>query len=141
MSGAPTPLVHRWPVRIYFEDTDAAGIVYHGRYLNFCERARTEFLRALGLDHPRLLAEHQSIFVVRRVRLDLRRPAHLDDRLTVVSSVHRARGASVDFEQRVERADELIATAMIDLAVVNPELRPRRLPPALTTLLAGCTLS
>lgn len=125
---------HRWPIRVYYEDTDAAGIVYHAQYICFCERARTEFLRALGLDHRRLLAEHGLLFAVRRVGLDLMRPARLDDRLEVVTSVEACRGARLTARQRIEREGDLVADARIELATVSPEMRPRRVPPVLADL-------
>jgi acyl-CoA thioester hydrolase len=74
---------HRYGLRIYFEDTDAGGVVYHANYLRFAERARTEALRAMGLPHSEMMEKHGIIFVVRRVALDYQRPARLDDWLTV----------------------------------------------------------
>ena len=133
--------IHRWPVRVYYEDTDAGGVVYHAQYLNYCERGRTEFMRALGLDHRRLLAEYGLIFTVRRATLDLRRPAQLDDALEVTTAIARMRGARLDVHQEVRLAADVLAAADLELAVVGRDLRPRRLPPALTALFGAWTVA
>jgi acyl-CoA thioester hydrolase len=127
--------LHRWPVRIYYEDTDAGGVVYHARYLHFFERARTEFMRALGLDHSRLLDEHGVIFTVRRLELDLAAPARLDDLVEVTTRLERMSGARLAVRQEVRRDDALLAGGDLQLAVVGTDLRPRRLPAALTARL------
>jgi acyl-CoA thioester hydrolase len=128
---------HRWPVRIYYEDTDAGGVVYHARYLQFFERARTEFMRALGLEHSRLLAEHGVLFTVRRVALDLVAPARLDDALEVVTRVDAMTGARLKVRQEVQRQDQLLVGGDLQLAVVGSDLRPKRLPATLTARLAA----
>ena len=93
--------VHRIRIRVYYEDTDAAGIVYHAAYLEFAERARTEMLRCLGLDHASLRARFGLVFTVRRCAIDYRAPARLDDLLEVETRLVRLGGASLDLEQRV----------------------------------------
>ena len=119
---------HRYPVRVYYEDTDAGGIVYHAQYLCFAERARTEFLRTLGVDHVQLLGEDGGIFAVRRALVEFHRPARLDDLLVVETSLKAARGARLDLRQEIKRDGQLIVTIDIDLAFITPDLRPRRLP-------------
>ena len=86
--------VHRFPVRVYYEDTDAGGIVYHSNYLNFAERARTEMMRGFGLDHLRLKAEQNLLFAVRSCEIDFRRPARLEDLLELRSTLVHLGGAS-----------------------------------------------
>lgn len=93
-------------MRVYFEDTDAAGIVYHANYLKFMERARTEWLRFLGYDQRDLNREHQVGFVVRKMDIDFIRPAYLDDQIEVVSTVKRCGKASIVFVQSVARGNE-----------------------------------
>jgi acyl-CoA thioester hydrolase len=136
-----SPPRHRWPVRIYYEDTDAGGVVYHARYLHFFERARTEFMRALGLDHSRLLADYGVIFIVRRVDLELAAPARLDDALEVVTRIDAMTGARLRVRQEARRDGRLLAAGDLQLAVVGSDLRPKRLPAALTDRLAAWVAS
>lgn len=107
------------PVRVYYEDTDAAGVVYYANYLRFCERARTEWLRAIGFEQQRMLAEDSLAFVVRSVRADYRSPARLDDALTVVSTIDQLRRASITFGQKVMLGDTLLFDAAIQIACVD----------------------
>ncbi len=127
----PPETVHRHPVRVYYEDTDAAGIVYYANYLKFVERARTEWLRALGLDHRTLAERHGVRFAVRRCVVDYRRPAQLDDLLTVETRVVAVSGARLVLDQRVLRAGELLAVVEITLVALDPKLRPVRIARAL----------
>jgi acyl-CoA thioester hydrolase len=124
-------MAHEWPIRVYYEDTDAGGIVYHANYLRFAERARTEWLRALGLDHPTLLARHGCQFTVRRCRVDFRRPAGLDDALTVRTRLASLGGARIGLVQEVCRDGRPLVTLEVELALIGTDLRPRRLPPEL----------
>jgi len=118
-----------WPIRVYYEDTDAGGIVFYANYLKFFERARTEWLRACGVDQHRLAAEAGALFVVRRTALDYRSPARLDEVLTVVSRVERLGRASVDFAQAAWRGDTLLATGGIRVACVEAAaMRPIPIP-------------
>jgi acyl-CoA thioester hydrolase len=130
VSGAATP--HRLPVRVYYEDTDAGGIVYHARYLCFAERARTELLRDLGIDHHRLLVEDGGLFAVRRASIDFRRAARLDDLLVVETGVRFARGARLKLRQNIKKETELFVSIDVELAFISPDLRPRRLPARLS---------
>lgn len=108
-----------FPVRVYYEDTDAAGVVYYANYLRFCERARTEWLRAIGFEQQRMLAEDGLAFVVRSVNADYRSPARLDDVLTVVSTIDVLQRASITFGQRIVRGDELLFEAAVRIACVD----------------------
>jgi acyl-CoA thioester hydrolase len=120
--------VHRIRIRVYYEDTDAAGIVYHGAYLEFAERARTEMLRCLGLDHGTLRARFGLMFTVRRCAADYRAPARLDDLLVVETRLTRLGGASLDLEQRVVRDPQLLTRLEVRLALLGADLRVARLP-------------
>jgi acyl-CoA thioester hydrolase len=128
-------MAHEFPLRVYYEDTDAGGIVYHANYLRFAERARTEWLRALGLDHPTLLARQGCLFAVRRCRIDFRQPARLDDALVVRTRVAALGGARLGLLQEVRRDGRPLVTLEVELALVGTGLRPRRLPAELRRLL------
>jgi acyl-CoA thioester hydrolase len=95
---------HHYPVRVYYEDTDAGGVVYHANYLRFAERARTEALRDLGVPHADMTADHGLMFMVRRVKLDYLEPARLEDSLVVVTRPMAIGGASVELSQMVQRS-------------------------------------
>ncbi len=132
-SAADGPLAggeFRFPVRVYYEDTDAGGIVYHANYLRFAERARTETLRRLGIEQARLRAEHDVVFVVRRCTIDFRAPARLDDALEVRTRMTGWRGAAIEAEQTVHRQGEEGALVSLDLTIacVNGQGRPVRVP-------------
>jgi acyl-CoA thioester hydrolase len=127
---------HRLPVRVYYEDTDAVGVVYHANYLRFAERARTEMLRCLGLEHGTLSARSGLAFTVRRCLVDYLAPARLDDRLEVRTSLARLGGASLNLEQRFVRDDRLLVRMDARLALISPALRAVRLPQALIDALA-----
>ncbi len=109
----------RWDIRVYFEDTDVGGVVYYANYLKYLERARTEWLRALGFDQGRLLAETGLGFAVRSISAEYLRPARLDDRLTVTSRVASHGRVQVVFDQRIERGTELLLTARVRIACVD----------------------
>lgn len=117
-----------YPVRVYYEDTDSAGIVYYANYLRFAERARTEMTRALGLEQGRLGQEQGLFFVVRRCYADFLAPARLDDLLHVASHVTALRGASIEMLQRVRRGSVDLVRLDVRLACVNREGRPVRIP-------------
>ena len=127
-----------WPVRVYYEDTDAGGVVYHAGYLRFLERARTEWLRSLGYSQARLKAEESLVFTVVSMQLEFLKPARLDDLLCVRSRAALSGGASVTFEQEILRGDsERILAAQVRVACLDAsEFRPRRLPAALRASLA-----
>lgn len=119
----------RWPVRVYYEDTDASGAVYHARYVAFFERARTEMLRQNNFHQQQLLCEHVA-FVVRRITVDYLAPAYLDEQLEVQSEIIVVRGASLRFAQRIVNSDEvLLSKADVLIACIDPNLmKPRALP-------------
>lgn len=121
------------PVRVYYEDTDAGGVVYYANYLRFLERARTEWLRRLGCGREELRARAGWIFVVRRVEADYLRPARLDDLLSVQVRVIEAQGASLRFAQRIcaEDGSELLRASVQVACVDAQSFKPRRLPAAL----------
>jgi acyl-CoA thioester hydrolase len=126
----------RWPIRVYYEDTDAGGIVFYANYLKFFERARTEWLRACGIEQCRLASETGALFIVRNTALDYRAPARLDDVLTIVSRVERLGRASVEFEQEAWRDDTLLATGTVRVGCVDATaLRPTAIPPSVLAAL------
>jgi acyl-CoA thioester hydrolase len=121
---------HLLPVRVYYEDTDFTGVVYHANYLRFFERGRTEFLRASGIDHRALLERSDPCaFTVTRLAVDFRRPARVDDALVVRTLYQRFRGVRMEVRQRLVREDDLLAEGQIEVVCITPEGRPRR-PPA-----------
>ena len=125
------------PLRVYIEDTDAGGIVYYVNYLKFIERARTEFMRSLGLGRDAIF-NRELMFVVRRVDAEYRAPARLDDALEATARLVRVGGASLALEQDVRRAEERLMEARVDLACVDPaSLRPRRMPAEWLATLRG----
>ena len=108
-----------WPVRVYYEDTDSGGVVYHANYLKFMERARTEWLRQLGFEHNILKDEYNCLFAVHSMQLSFRRPARFNDALLVRSDVTQMSGASMQFEQSVLRDDELLCQASVRVACLD----------------------
>lgn len=108
---------HIFRLRVYYEDTDADGVVYYANYLRFAERARTEMLRERGIESSRLMAEEGVAFAVRRCAADYLRPARLDDRLEVRTRLTALGGASLDLEQRIVRADDGAEAARLDLTL------------------------
>ena len=131
------PRAFSMPVRVYFQDTDAGGIVYHGVYLNFFERVRMEWLRTLGFEVRRLIEDYGVLFVVRTLAVRYLRPARLDEELQVSVAVDRAGGAQLALSQHVMRDGEPLVVAQIGLACVSStDLKAARLPSALR---AACT--
>ena len=123
-----------WPVRVYYEDTDSGGVVYYANYLKFMERARTEWLRSLGFEQDRLLAQEGIIFAVRSVNVGYHQPARFNDALEVTASLAAKGRASLTFYQEVRRADEgrLLCSGEIKIACVNlNSMRPTPIPNAL----------
>ncbi|MGV6801168.1 MAG: tol-pal system-associated acyl-CoA thioesterase [bacterium] len=126
------------PIRIYYEDTDFSGIVYHANYLKFFERGRTEFLRELGLAHSDLLAgEDAMVFAVRHMELDFLRPARIDDLLEVQTSLMEMRGARMIFNQVIMKEDQKLVSGRVEVAALTPEGRPRRIPEIIKTKLSA----
>jgi tol-pal system-associated acyl-CoA thioesterase len=123
--------VHEQAVRIYYEDTDSTGFVYHANYLRFAERARTDMLRDFGFEHTRLLQDEKVAFVVRNLFVDFRRPAHLDDLLNVQTRIRAVRGASMELEQRICRNGIDLVRISLKLACITADGRATRVPPQL----------
>src|SRR5688572_10206504 len=119
---------HHFALTVYFEDTDAAGIVYYANYLRFMERARSDMIRAVGVDQFAELEASGSAYAVVSVDIRYRRPARLGDDLVVVSTVEAVRASSVDIHQRVMRAGQLITDARVTAAFIDALGRPRRQP-------------
>jgi acyl-CoA thioester hydrolase len=123
----------RWPVRVYWEDTDGGGIVYYANYLKFLERARSEWLRSMGIDQAALQRDERIQFAVVEAQVRYRRPARYDDLLLVSAAVETWRGASVAFEQDIRRGSEtgeLLVEGTIRVACLDADtLKPRALPP------------
>ena len=132
--GADDGFVHLFRVRIYYEDTDSSGLVYHANYLRFAERARTEMLRDFGLVHPALLARHGVAFVVRHLAADFRAPARLDDLLVVETRIKSQRGASVDLRQSIVGNGIDLVEIRLKLACITRDGRPTRVPAALNEI-------
>lgn len=135
MSGAPAGISHTLPLRVYYEDTDAAGMVYHANYLKFAERGRSEMLRSLGFPHRRLGAEDGVGFAVRRCAVDYLAPARLEDALTVDTILAAVGAATLAVRQQIRRDGELLAELDVLVACVGRDGRPKRLPRALRAVL------
>ncbi len=121
--------VHHYAVRIYYEDSDAGGVVYHANYLRYAERARTEAMREAGIPHAEMVRQHGLMFVVRRVEVEYLRPARVDDQLVVTTEPLTIGGASVLLSQRVVRGTEMLAELELRLACVAvADGRAARLP-------------
>lgn len=125
-----------WPVRVYWEDTDAGGVVYHAQYLAFMERARSEWLRGLGLHQDAMKRDADLVFVVRAMDVDFRAPARLDDQLSVSVRLLECRGASFVMVQRIERDGALLVEAKVKIAALRASsFRPCPLPDFLSSQL------
>ncbi len=116
MSGSKA---HSWPVRVYYEDTDSGGVVYHSNYLNFMERARTEWLRALGFEQTYLRDELAVVFVVHSMRISFKKPAKFNDLLLVSSNIENVGRSSMVFNQKITKDNQLLVEAQVKLACVN----------------------
>ncbi|TDK39333.1 tol-pal system-associated acyl-CoA thioesterase [Rhizobium deserti] len=139
LSGELTEAGHRLVQRVYYEDTDFSGLVYHARYLHFLERGRTDYLRCLGCEQSALLSadEEGLVFVVHRMEIDFKQPARMDDILTIETATEKAGGAKIVLTQEVRRGDALLIAARVVIAVVNKHGRPRRLPQTLAEKFLG----
>ncbi len=131
---------HILPVRVYFEDTDFSGAVYHANYLKFCERGRSEWLRLIGVHHHALFGDgggSASAFVVRRMACEFLKPASIDDLLEVHTRLAAAGGARLELDQRILKGETIVFEAKVTVALAGPDGRPRRLPRGLAVFLAG----
>ena len=121
--------VHRYAVRVYFEDTDAAGVVYYANYLRFMERARSDMLRAAGIAQRQAMENGAGAYAVAEVHIRYRVSARLDDDLLVLSQVREVRAAACVIQQRVMRGTEVLCEATVTVALVGPDGRAKRQPP------------
>ena len=119
---------HEFPVRVYYEDTDMAGIVYHANYLKFIERARSEWVKGMGIDQNALREHEGVVFVIRRIEADFRASARFDDELVVQTKVQSVGGVRLVLHQEVQRAGEALFTAEVTLVSMTLEGQPTRLP-------------
>lgn len=121
-------MTHHLSLRVYYEDTDMAGIVYHANFLKFIERARSDWVRGLGVDQRAMKEEEGQVFVVRRIECDYLAPAHYDDELLVETTTEQVTGVRLIMKQVVSRAGEPLFTALVTVVVVNDAGQPVRLP-------------
>lgn len=130
---------HRLVQRVYYEDTDFSGLVYHARYLHFMERARTDYLRCLGVEQGALLSvdDEGLVFVVHRMEIDFKAAARMDDILTIETVTEKAGGAKMVLNQEIRRGETLLVAARVTIAVINGKGRPRRLPEKLALRFMG----
>ena len=132
--------MHRFPIRVYYEDTDLAGIVYYANYLKFIERARSEWLRELGVDQLRMKAEG-LVFAVRRIEADYLSPARFDDLLAVETVLSALSPARIVLDQRVVRGDKALFVAQVTVVCVNDAGRPARIPAEVAARVQGADLA
>jgi acyl-CoA thioester hydrolase len=131
LSGVIADGGHRVLARVYHADTDFSGVVYHGRYVEFLERGRTDCLRLLGIHHSALangVHGEELLWIVRRMEIDFHAPARIDDVLTVETRVQDVTGARIRMRQRILRQDMLLISAVVEAALISGEGRPRRFP-------------
>ena len=120
------------PIRIYFEDTDSGGVVYHSNYLKFMERARTEWLRSIGIDQRHLKQDNHIMFVVHRIDIQYKFPARFNDDLIVKSELKDIGSSKIGFRQMIYRNDEMLIDANVDIACIDSEkFKPVRIPPTI----------
>ena len=132
MTTTPNPFEpHILPIRIYYEDTDAAGVVYYANYLRFAERGRMEFLRPFGYSHQRARDEFKAILVVRRVEVDYLASARLDDQLEVVTEIGECKNSSMTMKQTIRRGETVLSAITVVLVAVGPSGKAVRIPPQL----------
>lgn len=131
LAGELTGAGHRLEARVYYADTDFSGIVYHARYLEFLERGRTDYLRLLGVHHSELadgkLGE-SIVWIVRRMEIDFKSAARIDDVLTIETRTAAISGARVKMAQTIKRGDDVLIAAIVEAAMINSSGRPRRFP-------------
>ena len=123
-------MTHKLPLRVYYEDTDLAGIVYYANYLKFIERGRSEWVREMGIDQAAMKRDEGVVFAVRRVEADYHSPAHYDDEVVVTTSVEAVTGARLIVKQTVERGSDVLFSALVTIVAINDAGAPARLPAA-----------
>jgi len=130
-------VAHNFPIRVYYEDTDAGGIVYYANYLKFAERARTEMLRDAGFHHTAMMQGDGLMLAVRRVNAEYLRPAKLDDALDVATSVMGLGAATIELDQSIRREGQELCRVVVTIACVGRDGRPARLPAPLRAALSA----
>ncbi|MFH1158353.1 MAG: tol-pal system-associated acyl-CoA thioesterase [Pseudomonadota bacterium] len=128
---------HELKIRVYFEDTDAGGVVYHASYIRFAERGRTEMLREAGFEHARLFKETGVCFAVVSMQIDYNAPARLDDLLVVRSSITRLGGASMEMQQDIADGDRLLVRMKVTLVCIDSKFKAVRLPAEIRKIFEG----
>lgn len=131
LSGELTSFGHRIMARVYYADTDFSGVVYHARYLEFLERGRSDFLRLAGVHHTELadgIHGERIVWVVRRMEIDFRGPARIDDILTVDTRTEKISGARIWMAQQLKRGEDVLVEARVEAAIIGESGRPRRFP-------------
>lgn len=131
LAGVLTPFGHRLTARVYFADTDFSGVVYHARYLEFFERGRSDFLRLAGVHHTELadgVHGEKLVWVVKRMEIDFRAPARIDDILTIDTRTEKISGARIHMAQEIKRGENLLVEAKVEAAIIGSSGRPRRFP-------------
>jgi acyl-CoA thioester hydrolase len=126
---------HRFSLRVYYEDTDAGGIVYYANYLRFFERGRTEMLRSMGIGHQDLKVQHGLIFAVRSCSIDYQAPARLDDVLEVVTEICALGASRLDMQQFIRHEEKILTTARITVVAIGDDGRAKRIPSALRQII------
>ena len=125
----PAPHVFTWPVRVYVEDTDFGGVVFYANYLKYFERARTEFLRSMGIAQQSMIDVHRVIFMVTHIAVDYRAPARMDEELLVTAIPEKVGRASVHFLQEIRRGEDVLVRAQVQVACVGVDsMRPQAMP-------------
>ncbi len=118
-----------WPIRVYYEDTDAGGVVFYANYLKFLERARTEMLRNMGFEQDQLISEQKIIFVVRSVQIDYLKPARFNECLDVSAEITLMKKASLNFEQFITRDQDVLSKANVKIACLDADtMKPKIIP-------------
>src|SRR5690606_37674475 len=131
LAGVLTPFGHRLTARVYFADTDFSGVVYHARYLEFFERGRSDFLRLAAVHHTELadgVHGEKLVWVVKRMEIDFRAPARIDDVLTIDTRTEKISGARIHMAQEIKRGENLLVEAKVEAAIIGSSGRPRRFP-------------
>lgn len=137
----PAEKTFEWPIRVYYEDTDCAGVVYYANYLRFMERARTEWLRQLGWNQQKLLHEHGLVFVVVKATVDYKKPAVMDDLIVVKTQLSECGSVAFTFSQQVMRGEELLSKGVVRCGTLDAKtLRPTKMPESLATQLKNLVI-
>ena len=131
-----------WPIRVYYEDTDAGGVVYHSQYLNYMERARSEWLRHLGFVQSSMREQFGIVFVVRQMHIQFIKPAHFDDALRVQTGLIKCSGASLQFQQSIQREGRDLIAAQVEVVCVDiQQFKPCRIPTAMLNIFQAIPLT